>query len=137
MTALHHLQVRRARRLPVPLPPKPKRPLGPPVVCIFRDVSIRVRADVEKAGVTWDEFLDELAGEERMPPLHLVTTLVPGHERHELAKEIIRRRRAIQKARRAADALALDERKASWEATLAEYRGPATFLDRLFGRSVS
>lgn len=137
MTALHHHQVRRARRLPVPLPHKPKRPLGPPVVCIFRDVSIRVRADVEKAGVTWEEFLDELAGEERLPPLHLVTTLIPGHERHELAKEIVRRRRAIQKVRREAAAEASAEARASWEARLAEYGASGSIWDLIFKRSTS
>ncbi|GJD42248.1 hypothetical protein AFCDBAGC_0083 [Methylobacterium cerastii] len=137
MTALHHHQVRRARRLPVPLPPKPKRPLGPPVVCWFRGVSIRVRADVEKAGVTWDEFLDELAGEERLPPLHLVTTLVPGHERHALAKEIVRRRRAIQKARREGAVQASETLQAFWDARAAERGAPLSILERLFGRPAS
>lgn len=135
MTALHHLQVRRARRLPVPLPPKPKRPLGPPVACGFRGVSIRVRADVEKAGVSWDEFLDELAGVDRLPPLHLVTTLVPGHERSELAEEIKRRRRRIRKARSDAAEKVAALVRAKWDADVAAKGMPATIFDRIFGRS--
>ena len=135
MTALHHLQVRRARRLPVPLPPKPKRPIGPPVICTFRDVSIRVRADIEKTGATWDEFLDAIAGYERMPPLHLVTTLVPGHDRPELAEEIKRRRRRIRKARSDAAMKALDEIKADWEARCEKWPVAGTILERLFGRA--
>lgn len=135
MTALHHLQVRRARRLPVPLPPKPKRPERPPVVCGFRGVSIWVRADVEKASVTWDEFLDELAGVDRLPPLHLVTTLVPGHERPALAEEIKRRRRRIRKARSDVAAKVLAEITARWDADVAAKGVQATIFDRIFRRS--
>lgn len=58
---LHHLRVRRSRRLPMPLPPTPKRPLGPPVLFAFRDVSIRTRADAIEASGSWDEFLDDMA----------------------------------------------------------------------------
>ena len=135
MTVLHHQQVRRARRLPAPLPPTPKRPVGPPVVCTFRDVSIRVRADVEKAGVTWDEFLDELAGEDRLPPLYLVTTLVPGHERADLAEEIKRRRRRIRKAQREAAVQASETLQAYWDALAAARGSPISILERLFGRA--
>lgn len=61
MSKLHYARVRRARGLPMPLPPKPKaRPLGPPVHWVWRGVHIRMRSDVEKAG-TWEEFLDALA----------------------------------------------------------------------------
>jgi hypothetical protein len=136
MSKLHHVRVRRARGLPMPLPPKPKaRPLGPPVVCVFRDVSIRVRADVVKAAATWDEFLDEVAGVERLPPLQPIATLVPGHERAALVEEIRRRRRRILKERREAAEKAHAEAKAAWDASVAEKGHIGAFIDHIFGRA--
>lgn len=67
MTALHHVRVRRARGLPMPLPPKPKRPLGPPVLLYWGDTPIRMRSDIERAGRTWDEFLDAMAAQQGAP----------------------------------------------------------------------
>ncbi|ACK82810.1 hypothetical protein [Methylorubrum extorquens] len=92
---LHWLQGRRARRLPMPLPPKPKRPLGPPVLFNWNGVDVRTRADIEAAGHTWDEFLDSYAANDdlRLVMLVHILQLVPPGERQDLHHEIRRRRR--------------------------------------------
>lgn len=91
---LHWLQVRRARGLPMPLPPKPKRPLGPPVLFNWNGIDVRTRSDIEKAGYTWDEFLDSLVTSDplRLVMLSSVLCLVPPDERQDLSHEIRRRR---------------------------------------------
>ncbi len=85
---LHWQRVRRARRLPVPLPPEPKRPLGPPVLFGFRDVSIRTRADAIEASGSWEAFLDDMADLYVDPPvemtsffLEIIEGMVPPAER--------------------------------------------------------
>lgn len=92
---LQWLQVRRARQLPMPLPPKPKRPLGPPVLLHWNGVDIRTRADIEAAGHTWDEFHDSYAAND--DPMYVgllfqILQLVLDGERHALNREIRRRR---------------------------------------------
>ena len=54
-------QVRRARGLTMPLPPKPMRPHGPPAPFTFRDIDIRTQADAAEASGSWDAFLDDVA----------------------------------------------------------------------------
>lgn len=95
---LHWQQTRRARGLAMPLPPTPKRPLGPPALFNWCGVDIRTRADIEAAGYTWDEFLDSYAAEDdlRLVMFVDVLQLVPPGERQELQHEIRRRRRNHQ-----------------------------------------
>lgn len=84
---LHYTQVRRARGLSMPLPPTPKRPLEPPVLFSWEGVDICVRADVDRTGRTWNEFLDDMAdlyvGDVVQLPSHfldLIERLVPPAE---------------------------------------------------------
>ncbi|GJE51479.1 hypothetical protein GOFOIKOB_4538 [Methylobacterium tardum] len=84
---LHYLRVRRVRGLAMPLPPMPKRPIGPPVLFAFRDVSIRTRADAVEASGSWEGFLFDMAdiytGDAVDLPsnfLQLVERLVPRAE---------------------------------------------------------
>lgn len=79
----------------MPLPPKPKRPLGPPVLFNWCGVDIRTRADIEAAGYTRDEFLDSVAGIDDLRQFGMifeVLQLVPDEERRALNLEIRRRR---------------------------------------------
>ncbi|WP_331299066.1 hypothetical protein [Methylobacterium oryzae] len=87
----------------MPLPPTPKRPLGPPALFAFRDVSIRTRADAVEASGSWDEFLDDVAdlyveGAVRQPGdfLHLVERLVPPANLAAHREDLGRRLRARQ-----------------------------------------
>jgi len=92
---LHWQQTRRARGLAMPLPPTPKRPLGPPVLFNWAGVDIRTRADIEAAGHAWDEFLDSVAGIDDLRQFGMifeVLQLVPDEERRALNLEIRRRR---------------------------------------------
>lgn len=91
---LHWLQVRRARGLPMPLPPKPKRPLGPPVLFNWNGIDVCTRADIERGGYTWDEFLDSYVTSDplRLVMLFQILQLVPPDERQDLNHEIRRRR---------------------------------------------
>lgn len=118
MTALHYVRVRRARGLAMPLPPEPKaRPLGPPVLFSWSGVDIRVRADVERAGWTWDEFLDGLVAfrldPDTMPSgmlaLQAVESLVPpadlGAHRDDVRRRVLAQRSAsLQRFKEARDA---------------------------------
>lgn len=145
MSALHHVRVRRARGLPMPPPPKPKRPLGPPVLVYWGDTPIRMRSDIERAGRTWDEFLDAMAAEEAhalsLPRFDrsmigrggdAVRALTPMHERADVMRDFWGRVRVAmdregERERRKWEALASIER--------ARLAGPPSFLSRLFGRS--
>lgn len=103
---LHWQQVRRARELPMPLPPKPKRPLGPPVLFGWQGIAVRTRADIEAAGHTWDEFLDSVAADDDLRQLSMVMQIlyvVPESERRDLHLEIQRRRMDFMERRAAAD----------------------------------
>lgn len=145
MSALHHARVRRARGLPMPLPPKPKRPLGPPVLLYWGDTPIRMRSDIERAGRTWDEFLDAMAAEEAHSlslqrfdharqgrGFDAVRKLTPEHERAAVMQDFFRRVRV------AMDREGENERR-KWESLAgverARIAGPPSFLSRLFGRS--
>ncbi|KQP50365.1 hypothetical protein [Methylobacterium sp. Leaf106] len=105
---LHWQQVRRARGLAMPLPPKPKRPLGPPVLYYWGDVAVRTRADIEASGQTWDEFLDAYAADVADNAIDIrrfemnldVLKLVPDEERRALNLDI---RRRYMERRAAAD----------------------------------
>ncbi|SFM30958.1 hypothetical protein [Methylobacterium pseudosasicola] len=145
MSKLHYVRVRRARGLAMPLPTKPKaRPLGPKVLCYWRDVPIRMRADVEKAG-TWDEFLDTMAAEQghalsldTFPPLHDRA----GHRcRHEAGARARAARRAtgfLARVRVAMDRKSVGDRR-KWDALAdierARIAGPPSFFSWLFGRA--
>ena len=92
---LHWQHTRRVRRLAMPLPTKPKRPLGPPVLFGWQGIAVRTRADIEAAGHTWDEFLDSVADIDDIRCLDtvmLVLELVPVSERRDLHLEILQRR---------------------------------------------
>lgn len=136
MSRLHALQVRRARGLPMPLPPVPKRPLGPPVLFTWKDVPIHVRADIERAGWTWDGFLDELVVFRLYDPvqgfasLRLLERLVPPEDLQAHREDVRRRVRAAREASKKAYA----EIKAAWDAKVAEKGHVGAVLDRLFGR---
>lgn len=117
MTALHHIRVRRARRLPMPLPPKPKaRPLGPPTLFSWQGVDIRVRADVERAGWTWDEFLDGLVAlrlddhtfTRSIQVMQLVERLVPPADIPSHREDVRRRMRKAFEADKAASGAMFD-----------------------------
>ncbi len=102
---LHWQQVRRARGLTMPLPPKPRRPLAPPVLFGIDGHDIRTRADAVAAFGTWDAFLDRAAevGVDLLDDLrsvgsevtffHAVTRLVPDAERLGVHREIRARMR--------------------------------------------
>ena len=83
----------------MPLSPKPKRPLGPPVLFNWCGVDIRTRRDIEAAGYTWEEFLDSYAPEDdlRLVMFVDVLQLVPPGERQDLQHEIRRRRQDRRK----------------------------------------
>ncbi len=78
----------------MPLPPKPKRPLGPPVLFHWQGEPIRTRADIEAGGRTWHEFLDAFAAidilELGFEATEQVVKLVPPSERLALSREIRR-----------------------------------------------
>lgn len=100
MSKLHYDRVRRARGLPVPLPSTPKaRPLGPPVLWVWRGTAIRFRSDVEQAG-TWDEFFGELAESDGYNTGHArwgkrghdaIMALTPNRERPSVSADFERR----------------------------------------------
>lgn len=129
---LHWQRVRRARRLPSPLPPKPKRQLGPPVLFGFRDISIRTRADAIEASGSWEAFLDDMADLYVAEPfvfpislLDLLERLVPPAQRE---------------AHREAMLIRIRERRRPLARDLAEFRAQDTmakpgFVARLFGRA--
>ncbi|WP_279356725.1 hypothetical protein [Methylobacterium indicum] len=106
---LHWNRVRRARRLPAPLPPTPKRPLGPPVLFGLDGRDIRLRADVVAAYGSWEAFLDHAAQvgldalEDRQGGaqtfFHSVTRLVPDAERRDLYWELNQRMRGLLRRR--------------------------------------
>lgn len=149
MSALHHVRVRRARGLPMPPPPKPKRPLGPPTLFIWKDVSIRVRADIQRAGWTWDGFLDELVAFRMSNPvllkrpvapedlqahqvLRLLKRLVPPEDLQAHREDVTRRVREAREANEKAHA----EIKSAWDAKFAEKKGHlGAVIDHLFRRS--
>ncbi|MFE1597438.1 hypothetical protein [Methylobacterium sp. ID0610] len=133
MTALHHVRVRRARGLPMPLPPKPKRPLGPPALFTWKGVPIRVRADIERAGWTWDGFLDELVAFRAHPStfgegwfaLTRVERLVPPADLDAHREDVWRR---IAEHRVATAMAALRELGKP------QREGRGSFMGRFFGR---
>lgn len=143
MSALHHDRVRRARRLPVPLPRKPKRPIEPPqrpVLFCWRDAPIRTRADVEAEG-TWDEFLDAMAAHEawsitRLQATHLprpvFVELVMPSMRPAVVRDYGRRVRAAME--RAYEREREDTRRRDAIMAVAERSRPG-ILARLFGRA--
>ena len=139
MTALHHIRVRRSRRMPMPLPPKPKaRPLSPPTLFSFKGVDIRVRADIERAGWSWDEFLDDLVASRNddltyvkgARAMHLVESLVPTADLQAHREDV---RRRVKEAHEAEEKAAASI-EAEWRAEVAE-KGPlGAILDRIRGR---
>ena len=97
MMSLHWLRVRRARvERPTPIP-KPKRPLGPPVLFAFKEVSIRTRADIMAAWGSWEAFMDDAFACWADRPFdhvqlhHLVECLVPVSERAAHREDVTRR----------------------------------------------
>lgn len=131
---MHWHQVRRARGLPMPLPPTPKRPIGPPLLFDFRCVAIRTRADAIEASGSWEEFLDDMAdryigsldgAEFPMDLLQLVERLVPRAE--------LQAHRKAMRARceeRRAQAHAVEE---AFRVEVEEKGTGGIILDRLFG----
>lgn len=132
---LHYTQVRRSRRLAMPLPPTPKRPLGPPVLFCWEGVDICVRADVDRTRRTWNEFLDDLVAfrldpdsiAEGLHALHAIERLVPPADLQDHRDDVRRRVRE----RRAA---MVAERRA-FQGEVAEKGIGGLILDRLFGKA--
>lgn len=114
----------------MPLPPTPpRRPLGPPVLFAFRDVSIRTRTDAIEASGSWDGFLDDMADvfvDEAPLGLHdLIERLVPPSERHAVRYDFARRVRSRQDSNLEVLKQALDYGLMS----------KPSLLDRLFGKA--
>ncbi|KMO29516.1 hypothetical protein VQ03_29285 [Methylobacterium tarhaniae] len=146
MGKLHHIWVRRAHGLPMPLPPKPKRPLGPPVILYWGDAPIRMRSDIEKANLTWEGFLDIMAGEEAEATMRselpmgargadAVRKLTLEHERPVVMRDYWARVRVAMERES-------EHERRRWEALvgiesarLARIAGPPSFLSRFFGRA--
>ena len=131
---LHYTMVRRARGLSMPLPPTPKRPIGPPVLFGFRDIPIRRRADAIEAWGSWEGFLDDIAftivsDPEWLPHsvLGLIERMVPPAEL-QAHREAMKAR--IEKERH--DRAAADE---AFHAEVAEKGVGGIILDRLFRRA--
>ncbi|SFU94224.1 MULTISPECIES: hypothetical protein [unclassified Methylobacterium] len=144
---LHWNRVRRARGLTMPLPPTPKRPLGPPVLFTIDGHRIRMRSDAEAAYGSWEAFLVRVAEvglrviedctDLRSPYLFFaeVARIVPIAERTDLYRDHQRRVQALRDVR--------DERRAEGFRRMAEARTavapqvarPSSILARLFRRA--
>lgn len=149
MGKLHALQVRRGRGLPMPLPPVPERTLGPPVILYWGTTPIRMRSDIERAGRTWEEFLDAMA-DEKADALSLpqfgrymigrggdaVRKLTPAHERASVMDDFWARVRAAVDREHERG---LRDFKASREAAYraaqdAQAKATGSLISRFFGR---
>ncbi len=150
MSKLHSLQVRRGRGLPMPLPPVPKRPLGPPVILYWGDTPIRMRSDIERAGRTWEEFLDAMA-EDEVDALSLpqfsrsmigrggdaVRKLTPAHERAAVMDDFWTRVRvAMEREQKLGLGGSKDSRDAALKAAQdVQAKVTGSLISRLFGRA--
>lgn len=141
---LHWNRARRARGLPMPPPPTPKRPLGPPVLFAIDDHSIRMRSDAEAAYGSWEAFLDRVAkvglgmpeypssGVRSSSILSEVARLVPYAERVDLYRDLCRRMQALRDERHAE---VLHRIREARNAAAAQVARPPSILARLFGKA--
>ncbi|ACB27255.1 hypothetical protein [Methylobacterium radiotolerans] len=137
---LHWNRVRRARGMPMPLPPEPKRPLGPPVVFAIDGHPIRMRSEAEAAYGSWEAFLDRavkvglrmLDDPYNIGQPHAfwfdVAKLAPEAERTSLRLDLNRRMWALRKARHA-------EMEVAGTSIAPQVARPPSILARLFGKA--
>ena len=145
---LHWNRVRRARGLPMPLPPTPrKRPLGPPVLLTIDDHAIRMRSDAEAAYGSWEAFLDRIAEvglrvvedctDLRSPIMFFfeVTRIVPEAERADLQRDLRHRVRALHAVRDQRREEGLRRMGEARTAIAPQVARPPSILARLFGKA--
>ncbi|CAO4164949.1 MULTISPECIES: hypothetical protein [Methylobacteriaceae] len=141
---LHWNRVRRARGLPMPLPPTPKRPLGPPVLFAIDGHPIRMRSDAVAAYGSWEAFLDRvvkvglgmLEDPYNIGQPHAfwfdVASLAPEAERTSLRMGLHRRMWALRDERRSEGLRRMREAR---NAALAQVARPPSILARLLGKA--